>query len=51
MFPPKSPEVGVELPKGFAAAALPNKPGAGEADVVAGFAPKRDALCWLPAPA
>lgn len=44
MFPPNNPEVGVELPRGFAAAAPPNRLGAGEAEVVAGFAPKRDGL-------
>lgn len=44
LFPPKSPEVGVELPKGFAAVAPPNKLGADEAEVAAGFAPNRDGL-------
>jgi hypothetical protein len=44
LFPPKSPDVGVELPRGLPAVAPPKRPGAGEADVVAGFAPKRD---WL----
>jgi hypothetical protein len=44
LFPPKSPDVGVELPRGLPAVVPPKRPGAGEADVVAGFAPKRD---WL----
>lgn len=47
LFPPNSPEVGVELPKGLPAGAPPNSPGAGEEDVVAGFPPNRDGLGWL----
>jgi hypothetical protein len=44
LFPPKRLGVGVELPRGLPAPAPPNRLGAGEADVVAGFAPNRDGL-------
>lgn len=47
LFPPNNPEAGVELPRGLPAAAPPKSPGAGEADVVAGFPPNRDGLGWL----
>jgi hypothetical protein len=44
LFPPKRLGVGVELPRGLPAPAPPNRLGAGEADVVASFAPNRDGL-------
>jgi hypothetical protein len=50
LFPPNNPEVGVELPRGLPAVAPPNRPGAGEAEVVAGFAPNREGLDWLAPP-
>jgi hypothetical protein len=50
LFPPNSPEAGVAFPRDWPAAAPPKRPGAGEEEVVAGFAPKRDGLDWLGAP-
>jgi hypothetical protein len=48
LFPPNNPLVGVELPRGFPAAAPPNRDGELEAEVVAGFAPKRGAPVFPP---
>jgi hypothetical protein len=48
LFPPNNPLVGVELPRGFPAAAPPNRDGEAEAEVVAGFAPKRGAPVFPP---
>jgi hypothetical protein len=48
LFCPNNPEVGVELPRALPPAAPPKRPGAGEEEVVAGFAaPKRVGLGWL----
>jgi hypothetical protein len=46
LFCPNNPEAGVELPRGLPPAAAPKRLGAGEEEVVAGFAaPNR--LGWL----
>lgn len=62
LFPPNSPEVGVELPTGFPAAAAPKRLDGFEEDVVAGFVllkrvvpgfcpPNSEAPVWLFLPA
>lgn len=60
LFPvlnPENPEnpPPVVLPVGFTGVELevaaPNRPGVEDAEVVAGFAPKREGVdCWAPAP-
>lgn len=49
LFPPNNE--GDELPSGFPPAAPPKRAEEGAAEVVVGFAPKRDGLGWAPPPA